>query len=135
MLRMKTSPKHITAYFIVGAGAVFLVFSTLLISDPTSITFRSEASEDLNKVHIAQRASASIDLAESELPECVKRLSYISDKTDAASSCLVSIECNDAMKGMNNNCSYSGNAISCYAETQCLTIKEWTDQARDMCGC
>ncbi len=135
MIRNHIKHHHLNSYIIVAVGAAFLVISTVFISNPTSITFRSEAQSESEPVSLPQNAKASIDISANQLPSCVKRISYVADNQDAQKSCLVSIQCQKALTSTVQGCIVSHGVASCYRENECPSLADWVKNAQQICGC
>ena len=134
MLRKKYL--HAKTYALVAIATASLLVLTVMILNPTSITFKSKATEKYSSNSSQYNASASLDLPLTQLPSCVKRLSYIPETSD--SSCLVSIQClSDSAyspQNVQNNCRYQDSIYSCYVP-QCFSNSEWIKKASAICGC
>lgn len=135
MIRNHIKHHRVASYAIVAAGAMLLVIATVLISNPTSITFRSEAQSENENVSIPRSAQASIDVSSDQLPTCVKRISYIGNNQNIQESCLVSIQCQEALTNNPEGCTVSHGVSSCYRENECLMLTDWIRNAQKMCGC
>lgn len=103
--------------------------------DPTSITYRSSASETDTSFNINQSAQSSVDVDAEDLPSCVQRLSYVPE--GSATSCLVSVTCkSEIADNLPENCSADGNTASCYSDEQsCREMDSWLQEAENICGC
>lgn len=135
MIRKQFEHHQLASYTIVAAGAVLLVIATVLISNPTSITFRSEAQGENEPSAVSHSAQASTDLPVDKLPECVKRISYIAQDQDVQKSCLVSIQCKIEPSTTPQGCSLSHGVASCYRKNECMLLTDWITYAQTMCGC
>lgn len=123
--------KKAYVYSIVGLMTVLIA---LMSFTSTPVTYKSQAYLQQKKLQVSSSSSEPMR-ADVSGTTCVSSLQYVPQALQATSSCFVQFRCVDqAPSQLPQGCSQENSLVTCQQDS-CLSVRDWTERAKVMCGC